>query len=91
MSPVLFLSLLVGLPGVTLLGGRMAFKRFCAQRCQLTYDLIHRLKQAITQPIPQNLVAEPEVVETASVPSVLSTSLPLAAEEPLLNVQRLQN
>jgi len=91
MSPALFLTLLVGLPGMTLVGGRMAFKRFCAQRRQQTYHLIDRLKQAIAQPSPQTIVAEPEVVETASVPPVISTALPPATEEPLLNVQRLQN
>jgi len=96
MSPGLFLALLAGLPGITLVGGRMGFKRFCAQRRQQTYQLVDRLKRAITQSSPQSITAtsefvEPEIVEAVPDRPVLSAPTPVPTEEPILNVQRLHN
>jgi len=96
MSPGLFAALLMGLPVGTLAVGRMGFKRFCAKRRQQTYQLVDRLKQALTQPSPQGItttpeVAEPEIVAAVSDRPVLSAPPPVTTEEPVLTVQSLHN
>ncbi len=92
MSPDLFLTLLLGLPALTFLSGRVGFGKLCARKRLQTHNLIDRLKRALDQSAQQALEVTPQTMETQ--PARPVTSYPASSQpsdEPLLIAQTNRN
>ena len=92
MSPGLFLTLLLGLPALTFLSGRVGFGKLCARKRLQTHNLIDRLKRALNQSAQQALEATAQTMETQPARPVTSyTSSSQPSEEPQLIAQNNRN
>ena len=84
----LFLTLVPGLPVLTLMSGRVGFGKLCARKRVQTHNLINRLKRALNQSAQQPLEAAPQTVETQPARPVASYTSPFQpSEEPLIIAQ----